>query len=210
MVEIMIEKWISRLYLISFNERGDIGVNTYLFVAAHLKCMLMRWDHKNLIIQHCFRSWDFAYYFSISSVPYAIGRMILFKQELGFHSCSSYFISLHFTLLSLKRICILQLMITSKIYGMVSTKCNWISRCIHYKNNSTRWHQYDSFSIEHSNGHRPKTPAIARCLTFYTTVSPLRRKYMEERRERVIKLSSDSMSFLQHCVIDYFGELRCR
>ncbi|KAK2193764.1 hypothetical protein NP493_7g09007 [Ridgeia piscesae] len=28
----------------------------------------------------------------------------------------------HFTLLSLKRICILQLMITSKIYGMVSTK----------------------------------------------------------------------------------------
>ena len=29
----------------------------------------------------------------------------------------------HFTLLSLKRICILHLMITSKIYGMVSTKC---------------------------------------------------------------------------------------
>ena len=42
-----------------------------------------------------------------------------------------------FTLLSLKRICILQLMITSKIYGMVSTKCKGISRCIHYKNNST-------------------------------------------------------------------------
>ena len=37
-------------------------------------------------------------------------------------------------LLSLKRICILQLMITSKIYGMVTTKCKWISRCIHYKN----------------------------------------------------------------------------
>ena len=34
-----------------------------------------------------------------------------------------------------------------------------------------------------------KTPAIARCFTFYTTVSPLRRKYMEERRERVIRLS---------------------
>ncbi len=33
------------------------------------------------------------------------------------------FTSLHFTLLSLKRICILQLMITSKLYGMVSTKC---------------------------------------------------------------------------------------
>ena len=95
---------------------------------------------------------------------------------------------LHFTLLSLKRICILQLMITSKIYGMVSTKCKWISRCIHYKNNSIGWHQYDSFSIQHSNGHRHKTPAIATCFTFYTTVSPLRRKYMEERRERVIRL----------------------
>ena len=89
------------------------------------------------------------------------------------------------TLLSLKMICILQLMITSKIYGMVTTKCKWISRCIHYKNNSTGWHQYDSFNIQHSNGHRDKTPAIARCFTFYTTISPLRRKYMEERRERV-------------------------
>ena len=118
--------------------------------------------------------------------------------------------SLQFTLLSLKRICILQLTITSKIYGMVSTKCKWISRCIHYKNNSTRWHQYDSFSIQHSNGHRHKTPAIARCFTFYTTVSPLRRKYMEERRERVIRLSSDSTSFLQNCMVDYFGELWCR
>ena len=120
------------------------------------------------------------------------------------------FTSLHFTLLSLKRICILQLMITSKIYGMVTTKCKWISRCIHYKNNSTGWHQYDSFSIQHSNGHRQKTPAIARCFTFYTTVSPLRRKYMEERRERVIRLSSDSTSFLQNCMVDYFGELWCR
>ena len=43
--------------------------------------------------------------------------------------------------------------------------------------------------IQHSNGHRHKTPAIATCFTFYTTVSPLRRKYMEERRERVIRLS---------------------
>ena len=41
------------------------------------------------------------------------------------HFTSLHFTSLHFhfTLLSLKRICILQLMITSKIYGMVSTKC---------------------------------------------------------------------------------------
>ena len=100
------------------------------------------------------------------------------------------FFFFYFTLLSLKRICILQLMITSKIYGMVTTKCKWISRCIHYKNNSTGWHQYDSFSIQHSNGHRHKTPTIARCFTFYTTVSPLSRKYMEERRERVIRLSS--------------------
>ena len=114
------------------------------------------------------------------------------------------------TLLSLKRICILQLMITSKIYGMVTTKCKWISRCIHYKNNSTGWHQCDSFNIQHSNGHRHKTPAIARCFTFYTTVSPLRRKYMEERRERVIRLSSDRTSFLQNCMVDYFGELWCR
>ena len=35
----------------------------------------------------------------------------------------SFHFHFHFTLLSLKRICILQLMITSKIYGMVSTKC---------------------------------------------------------------------------------------
>ena len=49
-----------------------------------------------------------------------------------------------------------------------------------------------------SNGHRHKTPAIARCFTFYTMVSPSRRKYMEERRERVIRLSSDSTSFLQN------------
>ena len=69
------------------------------------------------------------------------------------------------------------------------------------------WHQYDSFSIQYSNGHRHKTPAIARCFTFYTTVSTLRRKYMEERRERVIRLSSDSTSFLQNCMVDYFGEL---
>ena len=39
------------------------------------------------------------------------------------HFTSLHFTSLHFTLFSLKRICILQLMITSKIYGMVSTKC---------------------------------------------------------------------------------------
>ena len=42
------------------------------------------------------------------------------------HVCvcaATYHITFHFTLLSLKRICILQLMITSKIYGMVSTKC---------------------------------------------------------------------------------------
>ena len=66
---------------------------------------------------------------------------------------------------------------------------------------------YDSFSIQHSNGHRRQTPAIARCFTFCTTVSPLRRKYMEERRERVIRLSSDSTSFLQNnCIVDYFGE----
>ena len=32
--------------------------------------------------------------------------------------------------------------------------------------------------MQHSNGHRHKTPAIARCFTFYTTVSPLRRKYI--------------------------------
>ena len=30
---------------------------------------------------------------------------------------------------------------------------------------------------------------------------------MEERRERVIRLSSDSTSFLQNCMVDYFGEL---
>ena len=113
----------------------------------------------------------------------------------------------HFTLLSLKRICILQLMITSKIYGMVSTKCKWISRCIHYKNNSIGWHQYDSFSIQHSNGHRHKTPAIATCFTFYTTVSPLRRKYMEERRERVIRLWKQiphrSIASMQKATIKY-------
>ena len=103
------------------------------------------------------------------------------------------------TLLSLKRICILQLMITSQIYGMVIKKCKWISRCIHYKNNSTGWHQYDSFSIQHSIGHRHKTPAIVRCFTFYT-------KYMEERREQVIRLSSDSTSLFQNCMVDYFGE----
>ena len=67
-----------------------------------------------------------------------------------------------------------------------------------------------AISIQDSNDHRHKTPAIARCFTFYTTVSPLRRKYMEERRERVIRLSSDSTSFLQNCMIDYFGELWCR
>ena len=39
------------------------------------------------------------------------------------HFTSLHFTSPHFTLLSLKRICILQLMITSKIYGMVTTKC---------------------------------------------------------------------------------------
>ena len=82
---------------------------------------------------------------------------------------------------------------SSKIYGIVSTKCKRISRGIHF--NSTGWRQYDSFSIQHSNGHRHKSPAIA-CFTFYTTVSPLRRKYMEERRERVIRLSSDSTSIL--------------
>ena len=27
---------------------------------------------------------------------------------------------------------------------------------------------------------------------------------MEERRERVIRLSSDSSSFLQNCMVDYF------
>ena len=80
------------------------------------------------------------------------------------------------------------------------------SRCIYYKNNSTGWQQYDPFSIQHSNGHRHKTPAIARYFTFYTTVSPPRRKYMEERRERVIRLSSDSTSFLQNCLVGYFGE----
>ena len=124
--------------------------------------------------------------------------------------CGNHFTFTSLYFIVLKRICILQLMITSKIYGMVSTKCKWISRCIHYKNNSTGWHQYDSFSIQHSNGHRHKTPAIATCFTFYTTVSPLRRKYMEERRERVIRLSSDSSSFLQNCMVDYFGELWCR
>ena len=130
------------------------------------------------------------------------------QQHQYLHSGILSLFHFHFTVL--KRICILQLMITSKIYVMVSTKCKWISRCIHYKNNSTGWHQYDSFSIQHSNGHRHKTHAIARCFTFYTTVSPLRRKYMEERRERVIRLSSDSSSFLQNCMVDYFGELWCR
>ena len=132
---------------------------------------------------------------------------------LTLHICDSFCIftfSLSLYFIVLKRICILQLMITSKIYGMVATKCKWISRCIHYKNNLTGWHQYDSFSIQHSNGHRHKTPAIATCFTCYTTVSPLRRKYMEERRERVIRLSSDSTSFLQNCMVDHFRELWCR
>ena len=57
-------------------------------------------------------------------------------------------------------------------------------------------YEYD-YSI--SDGHRHRTPAIARCFTFYTMVSPLRRKYMEEHREQVIRLSSDSSSFLQNC-----------
>ena len=42
-----------RLHVISSNSRSDIGVNTFLSVAAHLKCMLMRF-HKGKIIQHCF------------------------------------------------------------------------------------------------------------------------------------------------------------
>ena len=91
------------------------------------------------------------------------------------------------TLLSLKRICIVQLMIYNMWDGHNKMQVN--SRCIHYKNSSTGWQQYESFSIQHSNGHRHKTPAIARCFTFYTTVSPSRRKYMEERRERVIRLT---------------------
>ena len=33
---------------------------------------------------------------------------------------------------------------------------------------------------------------------------------MEERRERVIRLSSDSTSFLQNCMVNYFGEHWCR
>ena len=32
---------------------------------------------------------------------------------------------------------------------------------------------------------------------------------MEERRERVIRLSSDSTSFLQNCMVDYSGEHWC-
>ena len=96
------------------------------------------------------------------------------------------------------------------IYNMWDGHNKMNSRCIHYKNSSTGWQQYESFSIQHSNGHRHKTPAIARCFTFYTTVSPSRRKYMEERRERVIRLSSDSTSFLQNCMVNYFGEHWCR
>ena len=107
------------------------------------------------------------------TLTYVCSQMLVTSQKTSNQSNQ-------ITLLSLKRICILQLMITSKIYGMVTTKCKWISRCIHYKNNSTGSHQYDSFSIQYSNGHRHKTPAIARCFTFYTTVSPLRWKYMEE------------------------------
>ena len=34
-------------------------MNTYLRVAAHLKCILMRWYHINKIIQRCFRSCEF-------------------------------------------------------------------------------------------------------------------------------------------------------
>ena len=41
-------------HVIGSNPRSDIGVNTSLYVAAHLKRMLMRWDHKNIILQHCF------------------------------------------------------------------------------------------------------------------------------------------------------------
>ena len=104
------------------------------------------------------------------------------------HFTSLHFTSLHFTSLHFTSLHFTSLHFTS-IYGMVSTKCKWISRCIHYKNNSTGWYQYDSFSIQHSNGHRHKTPAIATCFTFCTTVSLLRRKYMEERRERVIRLN---------------------
>ena len=77
------------------------------------------------------------------------------------------------------------------------------------QNSSTGWQQYESFSIQHSNGHRHKTPAIARCFTFYTTVSPSRRKYMEERRERVIRFSSDSTSFLQNCMVNYVPSHIC-
>jgi len=56
-----------RLHVISSNSRSDIDVNTFLGVAAHLKCMLIRWYHKNKIIEHCFWIWNLFYYFNIST-----------------------------------------------------------------------------------------------------------------------------------------------
>ena len=89
-----------------------------------------------------------------------------------------------------------------------SQKCKWISDV-----STTRIIQpvdrnmtHLTFNILMVTGH--KTPAIAMCFTFYTTLSPLGRKCMEERRERVIRLSSDS--FFRNYMVDYFGELWCR
>ena len=59
------------------------------------------------------------------------------NQGCIYFQCTAVWCLNQITLLSLKMICILRLMITSKIYGMVKTKCKLISRCIHYKNNST-------------------------------------------------------------------------
>ena len=53
---------------------------------------------------------------------------------------------------------------------IITNKMQVNSRCIHYKNNSTGWQQYDSLSIQHSNGHRHKTPAIAGKVFTFTCV----------------------------------------
>ena len=74
------------------------------------------------------------------------------------------YLHFHFTLLSLKGYAFYNSWSHLKYMGWSQQKCKWISRCIHYKNNSTGRHQYDSFSIQHYN-------AIATCFIFYTTVS---------------------------------------
>ena len=73
---------------------------------------------------------------------------------------------------------------------MVTTKCQWIPDVSTKRTVQPVESNMTHLAFNILNCHRHKTPAIARCFTFYSTVSPSRRKYMEEHRVRMIRYAA--------------------